>query len=190
MQGATSCWPPAYTAGIDISIHAPYAGGDIWSGICFTISENFNPRPLCRGRRRCLSLSGQYQTFQSTPPMQGATYRLVRLIKSPCYFNPRPLCRGRPLFLDEVKAYRAISIHAPYAGGDDDFAGFIAYVMQFQSTPPMQGATRTVIPPLYVQVAFQSTPPMQGATGYNSARIADSEKFQSTPPMQGATQSP
>ena len=58
-------------------------------------------------------------TFQSTPPMQGATARIAPLTSfSSC-----------------------VSIHAPYAGSD--LLNRDPFVRQhlFQSTPPMQGAT-------------------------------------------------
>ena len=85
-----------------------------------------------------------YYLFQSTPPMQGATFSAVYssvaamnvsihapyagsdLMRSAeCQrkhsFNPRPLCRERPA-----------------SGGSMTRSGW------FQSTPPMQGATRDV----------------------------------------------
>ena len=35
-----------------------------------------------------------------------------------------------------------VSIHAPYAGSDETYCGESAVVCKFQSTPPMQGATK------------------------------------------------
>ena len=57
-----------------ISIHAPCAGGDAFVMYAFLRGSNFNPRPLCRGRRNPV--------------------KHIRFIFP--YFNPRPLCRGRP----------------------------------------------------------------------------------------------
>ena len=83
---------------------------------------------------------------------------------------------------------------------------------QFQSTPPMQGATP--VRPFQADwiPVFQSTPPMQGATVVLDRAVSDAvcfnprplcrerrtddilkkytKAFQSTPPMQGATLSP
>ena len=39
-----------------------------------------------------------------------------------------------------------------------------AYHKKFQSTPPMQGATRRSLSQIIRRIWFQSTPPMQGAT--------------------------
>ncbi len=118
MQGATSgVFYRRYVLGI--SIHAPYAGGDLYgmsppSSACY-----FNPRPLCRGRppgtepgqsrfgfQSTPPMQGathydlascrlQFQ-FQSTPPMQGATGHFFKHHVCLSHFNPRPLCRGRP----------------------------------------------------------------------------------------------
>ena len=77
-------------------------------------------------------------------------------------FNPRPLCRER----------HSLEESSP---GDD----------QFQSTPPMQGAT-SLAEMASSSLSFQSTPPMQGATSF-VVLILDIYMFQSTPPMQGAT---
>ena len=96
MQGAT------IEGGVSIinrsvSIHAPYAGSDV--------TELYN-------------LEAQ-SGFQSTPPMQGATFSL--------------LCRS-------VSGNR-VSIHAPYAGSDKNRQKEQTPADVFQSTPPMQGAT-------------------------------------------------
>ena len=49
---------------------------------------------------------------------------------------------GGDLYCWGWKAGRGdISIHAPYAGGDNEIVAGQANINQFQSTPPMQGAT-------------------------------------------------
>ena len=72
--------------------------------------------------------------------MQGATGADRADLPGDAGFNPRPLCRER-LSTTELGFYQ---------GG-------------FQSTPPMQGATRNVVT-MAEEMLFQSTPPMQGAT--------------------------
>ena len=59
------------------------------------------------------------------------------------------------------------------------------YVPQFQSTPPMRGAT-LIAGYESITKRFQSTPPMRGATAYIAMYGWDT-LFQSTPPMRGAT---
>ena len=105
----------------DISIHAPHAGSDSWLSL-FT---------------NCAF------SFQSTPPMRGATCCLFKSLYHLFYFNPRPPCGER-------RKYRLI---LPHQSG-------------FQSTPPMRGATA---PPCKKKrlALFQSTPPMRGATLYS-----------------------
>ena len=63
-----------------------------------------------------------------------------------------------------------VSIHAPYAGSDEKTNAFNAAEAQFQSTPPMQGATLNVQRKRPSQRRFQSTPPMQGATPMEALR--------------------
>ena len=127
-----------------------------------------------------------------------------------------------------------VSIHAPYAGSDMSQAGIKgsqagfnprplcrerlgqmgngSLQKQFQSTPPMQGATteamrnsalmmsfnprplcRERLHPMISRRplrSFQSTPPMQGATAWTCGSFRKWKRFQSTPPMQGATLPP
>ena len=78
-----------------ISIHAPRVGGDRSRGRFLFHSPNFNPRPPCGGRRGTLPEDTAAGTFQSTPPVWGATLREIKEVRIP-----------------------AISIHAPRVGGD------------------------------------------------------------------------
>ena len=117
MQGATK-EQGIETATPNISIHAPYAGSD-WKHItrlpgvmnfnprslcrerqiiCVTVYrlQNFNPRSLCRERPASIFPEIIFWIFQSTLPMQGATFS-------------RATC---------VPLFTCISIHAPYAGSD------------------------------------------------------------------------
>ena len=59
--------------GLAISIHAPHAGGDTLNITNRVQNRDFNPRPPCGGRLlHALAVQG-IETFQSTPPMRGAT---------------------------------------------------------------------------------------------------------------------
>ena len=126
----------------DVSIHAPYAGSD--AGRIYTDTG--------------------YYMFQSTPPMQGATVCEGADTGNCHCFNPRPLCRERqydtgaavpgksfnprPLCRERhgSDCFRhglcGVSIHAPYAGSDLYAVIDETHAGTFQSTPPMQGATR------------------------------------------------
>ena len=101
-----------------ISIHAPRVGGDEITPACPSTSGNFNPRPPCGGRRnRCMSREQNRD------------------------FNPRPPCGGRPANRGVLPTQVGISIHAPRVGGDGFRFYFAAGSGQFQSTPPVWGAT-------------------------------------------------
>ena len=101
-------------------------------------------------------------TFQSTPPVWGATEQ------------------------DVYRAHMdAISIHAPRAGGDDNYNQAVAATKQFQSTPPVRGATVDAFSQNSIML-FQSTPPVRGATAVHTEDFGGGP-FQSTPPVRGAT---
>ena len=84
------------------------------------LSENFNPRPLCRGRR-CdfFAVKIDMILFQSTPPVQGATFH--------CKVN--------------VRLRHVFQSTPPVQGATDALSDAVMDV-KFQSTPPVQGATR------------------------------------------------
>ena len=102
--------------------------------------------------------------FQSTPPMQGATHNMM-------------LCRyGQP-----------VSIHAPYAGSDADQVIHSVAAVLVSIHAPYAGSDLCVFHCGSLLSQFQSTPPMQGATLYHRHKRLN-DRFQSTPPMQGATE--
>ena len=102
--------------------------------------------------------------FQSTPPMQGAT-------------------RSGPVL---VYYGRRVSIHAPYAGSDDDVIKNAVFDITFQSTPPMQGATLKLLIIFLSSLCFNPRPLCRERLQSLEAQIEEL-RFQSTPPMQGAT---
>ena len=96
-----------------VSIHAPYAGSDLMVKNAVMI----------------------YLKFQSTPPMQGATY-----------------------LEGDGSGVMGVSIHAPYAGSDTKTKHISKFVCQFQSTPPMQGATAEALYCLLPDIGFNPRP--------------------------------
>ena len=79
--------------------------------------------------------------------MQGATGRMGEILRSDGRFNPRPLCRERPKL---------------------NFGTI--YHLQFQSTPPMQGAT------IFISILFQIInvsihAPYAGSDGHKPHRL-------------------
>ena len=101
--------------------------------------------------------------FQSTPPVRGATYWCeeccnnghvsihapraggdghgVRHFTRGKSFNPRPPCGGRQVGFNGVAFQVIVSIHAPRAGGDVPVLLDPGVLAEFQSTPPVRGAT-------------------------------------------------
>ena len=146
-----------------ISIHAPRAGGDPTRMVSVLRSMNFNPRPPCGGRPVCSLPRRLRQPFQSTPPVRGAT--------------------GVQHTADSK---RAISIHAPRAGGDGLRRTMQTPGKRFQSTPPVRGATFRypgLLPPLGISIHA----PRAGGDFPSLTMLTMSRKFQSTPPVRGAT---
>ena len=158
---------------------------------------------------RSFSKTTQPIPFQSTPPMQGATFCIIGIHCLRHSFNPRPLCRERRVCTGIISCTRGFNPR-PLCRERLILAFFITPLWVFQSTPPMQGATNynTTVDKLvlvsihapyagsdlclyfrhFPKLPFQSTPPMQGATQPNKM-LLQIFLFQSTPPMQGATRS-
>ena len=84
-----------------ISIHAPHAGSDMKIANMPQEQYNFNPRPPCGERPIPAPALHEILTFQSTPPMRGAT-----------------------TVIGTVLVFTSISIHAPHAGSDRKNAHF------------------------------------------------------------------
>ena len=125
-------------------------------------------------------------TFQSTPPVWGATATMTRAsLWWP--FQSTPPVWGATVGHGCVDAGGRISIHAPRVGGDWTDGANTLTITVFQSTPPVWGATiqgRTLAGVLldisihaprvggdraankayFIRLAFQSTPPVWGAT--------------------------
>ena len=100
-----------------ISIHAPHAGSDFCYRLRVAQDRDFNPRPPCGERRITASLTLGWRYFNPRPPCGERLYRVIYILHY-CDFNPRPPCGERH---GKNKSF----------GGEE----------QFQSTPPMRGAT-------------------------------------------------
>lgn len=116
LQGATACGRKG-DASIVISIHAPLAGSDCRRDLENTSSPDFNPRSPCGERPywrvRCFILS----LFQSTPPMRGATVRMLieDILTLISIHAPHA---GSDTATDRCYMTPEISTHAPHAGSD------------------------------------------------------------------------
>ena len=166
---------------LDISIHAPRAGGRP-SGIRSAIAAGyFNPRPRAGGDRCLRRFSDQVRDF-----------------------NPRPPCGGRRL-LSFSFSFRYNFNPRPRAGGDHAGALQEGIVIRFQSTPPCGGrrlygirhrsrSRISIHAPVRGATLFVSErkrdelisihAPVRGATSTNGYRCG-LQSFQSTPPCGG-----
>ena len=117
VRGATAEGASTLASG-SISIHAPRTGSDYSAYWRSSASYNFNPRSPY-GERRLYGFCGpNFDIFQSTLPVRGAT-------------RTNPPGRG----------VRHISIHAPRTGSDDWGDMETRLPLVFQSTLPVRGAT-------------------------------------------------
>ena len=141
MQGATY-WALCLDIIPEVSIHAPYAGSDTHQGLhCAADSIVSIHAPYAGNDSNSLCVMLSTSQFQSTPPMQGATFYAFPGCRSVIGFNPRPLCRERHSVVPIMAQKLVVSIHAPYAGSDERSGVRRSVFVMFQSTPPMQGAT-------------------------------------------------
>ena len=108
------------TDDIEISIHAPRTGSDVFGEEKHATKQNFNPRSPHGERPKWTALKGLITEFQSTLPARGATRGRVK--------NQTP---------------PPISIHAPRTGSDPFPEILLALRLSFQSTLPARGATFT-----------------------------------------------
>ena len=191
-----------------ISIHAPRVGGDITDvslcrrpdnfnprppcggrhthGDCSFCDHDFNPRPPCGGRQRRDVSPPRKTTFQSTPPVWGAT---------------RPPSLG-------ICTARTISIHAPRVGGDRSDRRHQGGATNFNPRPPCGGRRPSHIL-FQLHIDFNPRPPCGGRLSPPGPAQSQSNisihaprvggdlphstpsilrcLFQSTPPVWGAT---
>ena len=82
-------------------------------------------------------------SFQSTPPVQGATLTVFPVSRKSDYFNPRPLCRGRPKSCLMHHRMQHNFNPRPLCRGRQFEGALTEKHGIFQSTPPVQGATET-----------------------------------------------
>ena len=123
--------------------------------------------------------------FQSTPPSQGATAGRAMIHCKYFVFQSTPPSQGATDITDYTANASFISIHAPFAGGDQCQSMHRMRQADFNPRPLRRG--RHITPRVFnPTVLFQSTPPSQGATRWRT-HLSKRRVFQSTPPSQGAT---
>ena len=124
------------------------------------------------------------RSFQSTPPVQGAT-RPREIRDRAADISIHAPCAGGDIIHRLCDRFQAISIHAPCAGGDSVRPAGSGRPEQFQSTPPVQGATGFRPPLPAWMIRFQSTPPVQGATKSAFTAVRSDRNFNPRPLCRG-----
>ena len=148
---------------LDISIHPPRVGRDIFGRKCLQRTMYFNPPSPCgEGRDWELMTKRQYK-FQSTLPVWGGT-------ESCC----------------SISTERMISIHPPRVGRDSCAWRWSACAVYFNPPSPCGeglAGTRSI----GRAFEFQSTLPVWGGTLRQRRSFSSGMKFQSTLPVWGGT---
>ena len=185
MRGATAGRVNAETAGYDFNPRTPCGVRREMSTNGVSSIADFNPRTPCGVRRLCYIRPARTCRFQSTHPMRGAT-------------------SGRA----DRTEHRAISIHAPHAGCDDNVVGYINYT-NISIHAPHAGCDSPAFAPVSAKYISIHAPhagcdfyfcapndatdvisihaPHAGCDGARQIYVKNSKRFQSTHPMRGAT---
>ena len=138
-------WGATRNAGVllfqgGISIHAPRVGRDPRPSRFRRFLPDFNPRAPCGARRKQTLFANKMLTFQSTRPVWGATKSGV----------------------DDIKR-KQISIHAPRVGRDSLSFTFLSFGRYFNPRAPCGARPICKFGITYI-LPFQSTRPVWGAT--------------------------
>ena len=128
--------------------------------------QNFNPRsPYGERLHRPMMPNGDKE-FQSTLPLRGATKIAIPISKPRKISIHAPLTGSDRCITDSVCTHRYFNPRSPY-GERRSRQWIFAFVVRFQSTLPLRGATTS--PKLVISAdIFQSTLPLRGATHKSS----------------------
>ena len=147
--------------------------------------DDFNPRSPCGERRRIRPGQTHDGNISIHAPRAGSDSCYTAGLYNPAHFNPRSPCGERHDRDRHSGSRDAISIHAPRAGGDDVQYIHYSLFMEFQSTPPVRGAT------LYLRILqlgsrdFNPRPPCGGRLFSRHAAFAVLMDFNPRPPCGG-----
>ena len=124
--------------------------------------------------------------FQSTPPVWGATVSRCAHGTVPWISIHAPRVGGDKTPLNVFTGKAQISIHAPRVGGDLHLFHTTSTIFNFNPRPPC-GGRLSPFRKNFLPDQFQSTPPVWGATVLSANAWKTPMRFQSTPPVWGAT---
>ena len=171
---------------VEISIHTPLAGSDEAGAAVLVKADVISIHTPLAGSDSLLCGRYQYNKFQSTLLLRGATPASRRLRDMIEFQSTLPL-RGATSGLIRARNADGISIHTPLAGSDGPCTGRRRLSLRNFNphSPcgerPMPAAGRS---PRFL---FQSTLPLRGATSGEVPSNQRGREFQSTLPLRGAT---
>ena len=171
----------------DISIHAPRAGGDGTTARGWAMRSTFQSTPPVRGATIPIIISiWSIRPFQSTPPVRGATMR--DWMWTALYeFQSTPPVRGATISGRRMLPLDFYFNPRPPCGGRHVKIIAEAHASEFQSTPPVRGATRSARSENALEPEISIHAPRAGGDEDVLQRAIISYAFQSTPPVRGAT---
>ena len=142
-----------------VSIHAPRAGSDRSPTSQSPASRRFNPRPPCGERPGAEQVPRGADRVSIHAPRAGSDRSPTSQSPASRRFNPRPPCGERPERPAVHGCRDGVSIHAPRAGSDDQGLRRRSRETQFQSTPPVRGATSPTTAARSSASSFNPRPP-------------------------------
>jgi len=118
MRGATSGTYLKYKLRTGISIHAPHAGCDPWSGRLYQARWHFNPRTPCGVRPVAPAVDNVLNLISIHAPHAGCDSSSCWILSIEALFQSTHPMRGATVIIQSYGKKRIISIHAPHAGCD------------------------------------------------------------------------
>ena len=123
-----------------ISIHAPHTGRDWRSSAMWSRLFDFNPRAPYGARRLQQQAIEEMDGISIHAPHTGRDEVAIPL-RVLCEISIHAPHTGRDAHRGLQKRPAQISIHAPHTGRDDKAANKRQFLIKFQSTRPIRGAT-------------------------------------------------
>ena len=173
----------AFTPVDQISIHGPRVGADLSVPAVPSSWPHFNPRPPCGGRPPRPAPPRASRGFQSTAPVWGPTVAAA-LVRLPAEFQSTAPVWGPTHAFVWLPGTAVISIHGPRVGADRCICSPFLQAAYFNPRPPC-GGRRQAFPSSRCPVQFQSTAPVWGPTRSSRRKLCFHCNFNPRPPCGG-----
>ena len=170
---------------VEISIHTPLAGSDEAGAAVLVKADVISIHTPLAGSDSLLCGRYQYNKFQSTLPLRGATQIITIYTSQEKISIHTPLAGSdRPLSHSSFRT-RYFNPHSP-CGERRVPLTYASCICQFQSTLPLRGATRLQKQSgMTIKISIHT--PLAGSDRRTLPFGVGGSKFQSTLPLRGAT---